>query len=308
VTPRLDAGLGDNAALFSQAFRRARQLYEATPGAVIARGALQRRVGPKDEARFAAISGSDLFEPGMMRLSREGLTIEGALVVDPRALLDAWAPALRVQRVEALASVGEGWSLMGADGESLGEWDVVILACGMDCARLIVDLPLHPVRGQASLAIGAHWPTATLFGSYVIPTRDGLLFGATHDRDDTDSRPRETDHLRNIAAVAETFPNLAADLGARRLEAWTGIRATTRDYLPLAGPAPDAPGLFVLGGLGSRGFTLAPLLAEHLAALVLSAPSPLPRPLADLVDPARFERRARRRGRPSAPGSEAPIP
>jgi tRNA 5-methylaminomethyl-2-thiouridine biosynthesis bifunctional protein len=53
--------------------------------------------------------------------------------------------------------------------------------------------------------------------------------------------------------------------------------------------------LFVFGGLGGRGFTTAPLLAEHVAALVLQAPSPLPRELAELVDPARFEARARRR-------------
>ena len=35
----------------------------------------------------------------------------------------------------------------------------------------------------------------------------------------------------------------------------------------------------MLAGLGGRGFTLAPLLAEHVAALVVGAPSPLPRGL-----------------------------
>ena len=47
---------------------------------------------------------------------------------------------------------------------------------------------------------------------------------------------------------------------------------------------------------GARGFTLAPLLAEHVAALALGAPSPLAQPLAAFVDPARFARRAARRG------------
>jgi tRNA 5-methylaminomethyl-2-thiouridine biosynthesis bifunctional protein len=54
--------------------------------------------------------------------------------------------------------------------------------------------------------------------------------------------------------------------------------------------------VFVLTGFGSRGFSLAPLLAEHVAALALGAPSPLPAPLCDLVDPQRFRRRAARRG------------
>ena len=56
-------------------------------------------------------------------------------------------------------------------------------------------------------------------------------------------------------------------------------------------------GLWVLAGFGARGFTLAPLLAEHVAALALGAPSPLPRSQAELVDPGRFAARARRRGR-----------
>jgi tRNA 5-methylaminomethyl-2-thiouridine biosynthesis bifunctional protein len=72
------------------------------------------------------------------------------------------------------------------------------------------------------------------------------------------------------------------------------VRATTPDRMPLAGQV--APGLFVLGGLGSRGFTLAPLLAEQVAALALGAPSPLQQPLARTVSPDRFAERSARRG------------
>jgi tRNA 5-methylaminomethyl-2-thiouridine biosynthesis bifunctional protein len=38
-------------------------------------------------------------------------------------------------------------------------------------------------------------------------------------------------------------------------------------------------------------------LAEHVAAQALGAPSPLPAPLAELVAPDRFHRRAARKGR-----------
>ncbi len=47
----------------------------------------------------------------------------------------------------------------------------------------------------------------------------------------------------------------------------------------------------VLGGLGGRGFTLAPLLAEHLVAEALGAPSSLPRPLAVAVGRRPFKAR-----------------
>lgn len=301
VTPRLDAALGDNAALFAQALRRAAQLYETVPDGVIARGATQRPTGPKDPARFEAIAASDLFDPGAMLRTHEGLRIEAARVIDPRRILQAWIAEARTARVASLTRHDAGWRMRDAEGGLLAEADVVCLAAGMDCARLAPGLPLAPVRGQASLATGASWPTATLFGGYVIPSAGGILFGATHDRGDTDAAPREADHARNLAAVAAVLPTLAADLGQRTLRAWSGIRATTRDYLPLAGAVPgDGPGLFVLGGLGSRGFTLAPLLGEHIAAVALGLPSPLPRAQAALVDPGRFARRELRRGRQPA--------
>ena len=46
----------------------------------------------------------------------------------------------------------------------------------------------------------------------------------------------------------------------------------------------------MLTGLGSRAFSFAPLLAEHVAALVLDRPSPLPAAVARQVDPARLIR------------------
>ena len=68
------------------------------------------------------------------------------------------------------------------------------------------------------------------------------------------------------------------------------MRAATSDRMPLAGAVVQASGLYLLGGLGSRGFTTAPLTAEHVAALALGAPSPLPLDLQRLVDPARHAR------------------
>ena len=116
---------------------------------------------------------------------------------------------------------------------------------------------------------------------------------ATHDRDDESLEARGEDHVRNLNAVAQVLPEFARRLGLATLDARVGVRATTSDYLPLAGVTGET-GLFVLSGLGSRGFTLAPLLAEHVAALALGLPSPLPAHLSALVDPARFAARARR--------------
>jgi tRNA 5-methylaminomethyl-2-thiouridine biosynthesis bifunctional protein len=311
VTPRLDAGLARPAALFAQAFRRAVALYAQVPRAIIAKGAIQLPTGPKDAHRFATIAGSDLFEPASLRLNDAaevtalvgepapaGLLIEDALVIEPEPLLSAWLGEASLARVAAIERDGGVWRLTGESGELVARADVVCLAAGMASAGLAPGLPLMAVRGQASLATGVRPAIATLFGAYAIATREGLLFGATHDRGDECVRPRAIDHQRNLQALARGLPRLAARLAGVPLEARTGIRAATSDYLPLAGAVPGAaPGLFVLGGLGSRGFTLAPLLGEHLAALIAGAPSPLPGDLAALVDPARFARRAAARGK-----------
>ena len=310
VTPRLDAGLGEAARLWARAFDRAVSLYESTPNAVISRGVLLLAPDPRDAARHRTIAGSDLFAPGAL----EGLGAEQAsarlgeptgdahrqstaLSVDPAAILQAWIGALVIADVAALAFDTGMWRLLDRAGGEILAAEVVILAGATGCAALSPGraLPLNPVRGQVS------WTTGTLSeavvaarGGYALPGPGGLLFGATHDRDDASTDLREADHARNRAALAAFLPGLAASLEGRQLEGRAATRAVTPDGMPLAGRL-IPPGLHILAGLGSRGFSLAPLLAEHVVAQALGAPSPVPRPAAALVGPGRFATRAARR-------------
>lgn len=306
VTPRLDAGLGAIAQLYAQALARAVRLYDALPDAVIGRGVLQLETAPRDAARFAKIAASDLFEPGALALlsaeaaserlrepAPPGLLLNAARVIEPAALR-AWLPAVEAHAVAAIEPDDAGWRLVDAAGQVIAEAEVVCLAAGATLAALWPDAPIQPVRGQLSWAEGVAAPPAAAWGAYMAPTPTGLMFGATHDRDDAASDPRAGDDARNLAALADRLPQLAARLEGVQLQGRAAVRATTPDRLPLAGQV--APGLFVLGGFGARGFALAPLLAEHVAAEALGVPSPLPTPLDDLVDPARFAERARRRG------------
>ncbi|MFI4934381.1 MAG: tRNA (5-methylaminomethyl-2-thiouridine)(34)-methyltransferase MnmD [Caulobacterales bacterium] len=308
VTPRLDAGLGAAAQLHVQAFERAAQLYDTAPGAVIARGALQLEADPRDAARFAKIAHADLFAPGALCLVTSavasarlgeaapgGVAFHGAPVIDPAAVLGAWLPVLRSARVAAVEPSPEGWRLQDEAGALLAEVDVVCLATGAELADLWPAAPVTPVRGQLSWVEGVAAPAAAAWDGYVAPMKGGMIFGATYDRDEAGGDWRAADDERNLAVLGRDMPNLAARLAGRRTQGRASVRATVPDQAPIAGRL--APGLFVLGALGSRGFTLAPLLAEHLVALALGAPSPLPASLAALVAPARFEERARRRKR-----------
>jgi len=262
---------------------------------VISWGVRQLTQGLKDTERFATLARSDLFAPGAMVASPDHLDMTASQVIRPDQVLAAWCPKHRHGRVTGLEPCDNGWILHHETGQT--RVDRVILATAMGSSALLRDLPLRGVRGQASWAASESTVQATAWGGYLIPTADGFLFGATHDRDDPGTEVRMGDHERNLATLSEVRPDLASGLTASSLTGRAAIRATTPDHLPLAGAVgPELEGLFLLTGMGSRGFTLAPLLGEHVAALVLDQASPLPRDLSELVTPDRFRQRALRRG------------
>jgi tRNA 5-methylaminomethyl-2-thiouridine biosynthesis bifunctional protein len=303
VTPRLDAGDGGIAALYAQALTRAATLYMATPGAVIEAGVLQLEQAPRDAGRFARLAAQPVWPEGAIAVwdaaacaarlgepvSKVGLWMRDALAVRPAAVLGAWlaeadAITATVGRIEPDE---DGWRVLDGAGGLVLAADVVVLAAGWGAHGLASGVALAPVRGQADwvedVAGGA-----VAWGGYAAPTGGGLLFGATHDRGETTGGPSDAASERNRATVAARLPQLAARLAAAGpSRARTAVRATTPDRLPVAGPMPGAAGLFVLGGLGSRGFCAAPLFAEHVAALALNAASPLPAELAARVAPDR---------------------
>lgn len=299
VTPRLDAGDDEIAALYAQALRRAGALYDNLPSAVTARGVIQLEQAPRDAARFDKVEAQRYWAAGeMQRLSaREAserlgepvetgaLLMAGARAIQPGAALDAWLPmSERVSaRVERLEPSSAGWRLMGPGGPLL-EAEVVVLASAVDAARLWPALPLSPVAGQAEWVEGPPLPAAAAWGGYVAPGHDGWLFGATHERGVAQAITTETATARNHQTLASRLPHLASRM--RTSQSRAAVRAATPDRLPLAGRLGD--GLFVLTGLGSRGFCAAPLLGEHVAALAVGAPSPLPAALANRSSANRF--------------------
>ena len=263
---------------------------------------LQLEQAARDAGRFAKVAAQDIWPEGAMttlaapacadRLGEAvetgGLFMRDALALAPRPVLEAWLAgagriAAAVARIEPIPS---GWRLLDGAGHTILEAEVVVIAAGWGTSALAAGLPLSPVRGQADWVEGVSAPPIA-WGGYAAPTGCGLLFGATHDRGATTVEADAESTARNLETLEARLPRLAAQIrtgGDGKSRA--AVRATTPDRLPLAGAL--APGLFVLGGLGSRGFCVAPLLAEHIAAMALGAPSPLPSALVGRVDPKRF--------------------
>lgn len=299
VSPRLDAGDEGIASLYAQMLHRAADLYRGIPDAVLADGLLRLEHGARDAVRFDRVAAQSQWESeAVSRLSAAqaaerlgedtsgGLLFADGLAIAPHRVLADWLAAVPVVNasVARIEHCETGWRLFDAEGDLVADADQVVLAGGWRGAALIPALGLSPVRGQATTVPGPVIPAVT-WGGYAAPTSSGVLFGATHDRDRPDDAVDPADDARNLTTLAAALPGLAASLDQTAFQGRAAVRAVTGDRLPICGEIGD--GLFVLSGLGSRGWTAAPLLGEHIAALIANAPSPMPENLASRIRPFR---------------------
>jgi tRNA 5-methylaminomethyl-2-thiouridine biosynthesis bifunctional protein len=238
---------------------------------------------------------SGLFADGALTRTGGGVVFEEGLCIRPAVVTEAWLEGCEriAAAVTRLEPTPGGWRLQGESGP-VAEAELVMIAAGPGSGQLMgAPSAFTPVRGQASWAEGISLDRARAWGGYACPMAEdgsgGVLFGATHDRGRTDVEVLAEDHARNLKALAEGLPELAARAAGRPLKGRAAIRATTFDRMPVADSL-EGPGLHLLGGLGSRGFCTAPLLAEHLAAKALGRPSPLPVNLQGLMLSGRLQK------------------
>jgi len=145
----------------------------------------------------------------------------------------------------------------------------------------IIDDHAHPA---------ASTNPAALVKGYALNLNEAALVGATHDRlDDRDPfeiRPEDDD--KNLSALAE--------ISGKRVEpvnrpSRASVRVTSRDTLPILSKINEAPSnnVWAMTGLGSRGFTFAPLLAEALISHLCHEIGPLDKNLrGTFIDSKRF--------------------
>ena len=144
-------------------------------------------------------------------------------------------------------------------------------------------------------------------GGYAVQAFGQLVFGATFEAAAGEPRASAAASGHNL----EVLRRLRPEVGVAETSSRAAIRATTQDRLPFAGhspksdlanekapdgtPAPSGRHRLI-GGLGSRGFLWAPLLAELVASEALGEPLPVEGSVADCLDPGRFVTRALKRG------------
>ena len=329
VMPRLDRGGGPLGTMFLAAYLEAIAAYGAL-GVLEACGVEQYPQDERDAAALADLLADPPLPDDWFAPFGDGALHARAGLVRPLAAIDAMlrgANVLYETPVRSLERADDGgWILRGEGARAVLKADAVVLACGAALKQFepAAFLPITLSRGQIEWGPGRAPAHALTRGSYVAPFNGGVLFGATFDNlpegAALDEQPTEEARARNAAALAALAPDVAASLDANALTSRVSHRATTPDRAPIAGLLPDAPawlaqyeglahgraintnapppahaGVYVLGGFGARGLTLAPLLAERIAAEMCGDIMPLPKNSLDAIHPARFLHRALKR-------------
>ena len=194
-------------------------------------------------------------------------------------------------------NAGEDGLLIAAKDGRQRQADAVVLASGADLGymmELVGDvLPVEQSYGQVS-----HVPVAATsfnhelsngvsFGGYLTPALDGFHdLGATFTKQQQNV---QTGHDHNLGLLPKSYQAMSAGPPAGKLESRVRRRASLPDRRPVAGKL--AEGIWVLGGLGARGFTLAPLLGEMLAAEMLGHAAPMERAQRAGILPDRYKYR-----------------
>ena len=230
--------------------------------------------------------------------------------------------------VEGAHHIENHWQLKTSGMPVSSKFDALVL-CTANFNRQFpqaAPLPLQPIRGQVSFAEATadseKLKLALCAEGYIAPANrgEGRLshsFGATFKLKQTDIEIRDEEHEENLHTLSTLLPAIADSFRNQPLKGRAALRAATPDYLPMAGPVADwaqledtyhplrknrkqlidrrtpyQPGLYVLAGLGSRGFTYAPLAAEVLAGWITGEVMPVSEELVKALHPMRFAIRA----------------
>lgn len=241
---------------------------------------------PVDQQRASELTG--------VATATGGLWFPGSGWLEPARLCAELADHPNIRKafgvtVGELEPAPEGWRIE-IDEDSPLIAKQVVLCAGHLTPQLIPiagAFKLKSIRGQVTHLNAADMtnPNAVICGPrYLNPAHQGqALTGATFDLRDNNPEPTSDGHHENLSALAEFLPGVVRDPSdqAKIASGRVSFRCATHDYQPVADELCDAAGqrrhnLYLFTGLGSKGLTYAPLLAEYLADRLSGQPQCLP--------------------------------
>ncbi|WP_117234508.1 bifunctional tRNA (5-methylaminomethyl-2-thiouridine)(34)-methyltransferase MnmD/FAD-dependent 5-carboxymethylaminomethyl-2-thiouridine(34) oxidoreductase MnmC [Vibrio maerlii] len=235
------------------------------------------------------------------------------------------------QNIKQLNHSESGWNLT-SEGNQTYLHEVAVVANGHLFGQFeqTASIPLSQVKGQVS-----HIPTTEslsklksviCYDGYMTPVNPNNhhhCIGASYDRANIDQEFDPMAQQQNGRRIRECIPDQQwpHDVDTSGNLSRQGVRCVSRDHLPFVGsigdfeaiktqyqnlnkqdessaqPIANYPDLYGFIGLGSRGLSSAPLLAEVLASQICHDPIPLPVDVLESLHPSRMWVRRLRKGK-----------
>jgi tRNA 5-methylaminomethyl-2-thiouridine biosynthesis bifunctional protein len=237
-------------------------------------------------------------EKANIACSTDYMLMPRAAGIDPQAIRThvLASPLVTLVKAQATQLIRNNedsiWVVLDEHAKPIAQASKIIVANAKDSISLCPTLPpLTVIRGQMSwLPAPLNAPSLALgYGGYTVRFQSDLLLGSSFVRDDQCLDIRPTEHDSNLALLRDNFPQLAEQLPPT--STWQGrvsLRALPRDSMPVVGAVPQMNDVYVLAGLGSKGFSFAPLCAELLAAQILGEAYPMTANLTAAIRSDRF--------------------
>jgi D-amino-acid dehydrogenase len=222
-------------------------------------------------------------EPSILPVYRVGLLhTQTASVDSPGAVVKAYARMLaesggeiRQSDIRSIMPEGGGWRVMLADGSISARH--VVVALGPWSADLLRPLgyrvPLAFERGyhrefKPNPARSLQRPIHDADGSFLMtPMEQGIRVTSGVELTARDA-PSSFAQLDAVVPMARSVVEFGEAVG----QPWRGARPTLPDSLPMIGPAPRHPGLWLSFGHQHIGFTTGPATGAAIAAMISGAP------------------------------------
>lgn len=284
--------LGD--AAYHDLIRRSGQVQMWDSATETATGRIERKLREEHGIRSEELGPDDIRQmfPGIARDVVRGVLIPGnGYTVSPPRLIRTLAGLFRSEggtllAERALKLIPEGggrWMVLTNIGNHRAE--KVILAGGAWSGQLLaplgIRLPLETERGYHVMlpgpSVALQFPILHKSRSFgMTPMEDGIRIAGTVEIAGLDAAPDE----RRARILHEHAKRLFPDLRSGEPRLWMGHRPSMPDSLPVLGPAPGHPGLYLCFGHGHFGMTGGPPSGKLVAQLATARPP--------FIDPAPY--------------------
>jgi len=223
--------------------------------------------------------------------------------------------------ITALSPDKDGWRLATNDNEPF-QATTLILANGHHLADFNQTdaLPMYATAGQvselASTTQSQQLASVLCYQGYITPAQsESHSIGASFERDVTNAKVSSEVTQKNLNELQTDSLNApwTHSFKTTKPVGKIGVRMSVKDHLPMVGNVPNSANtqimygdlakgkpphrydnapvynnLLMLGGLGSRGITSAPLLAEIIAAQISGEPQPVSQQMLNQLNPNRY--------------------